>query len=191
MTKRPLKDNQVRTLRKLVASNPLHSLLLNLSVDLMLRGSDLLNLKVADVMNHDRTPKDAVQIKQKKTKKITMEIPLTDHSKKVIVEHLSNKDFDRFIFTGQKSHYTQKPISLVQYQRIVKGWMKELGIRDDEIGRYSTHSMRKTKSAHLYKVTNNVEAVRRLLGHQNVTATSTYLGVEDGDAAELARTHSI
>ena len=31
--------------------NPLHSLLLNLSVDLMLRSSDLLSLKVKDVVS--------------------------------------------------------------------------------------------------------------------------------------------
>ena len=44
--KKPLSEKQVKSLRKLVEGNPLHELLLNLSVDLMLRGSDLLNLKV-------------------------------------------------------------------------------------------------------------------------------------------------
>ena len=42
--KKPLSEKQVKSLRKLVEGNPLHALLLNLSVDLMLRGSDLLNL---------------------------------------------------------------------------------------------------------------------------------------------------
>ena len=42
MGKKPLSEIQVKSLRKLVAGNPLHELLLNLSVDLMLRGSDLL-----------------------------------------------------------------------------------------------------------------------------------------------------
>ena len=51
MGKKPLNENQVKTLRKLVKDKPLHDLLLNLSVDLMLRSSDLLSLKVKDVMN--------------------------------------------------------------------------------------------------------------------------------------------
>ena len=51
MGKKPLSEIQVKSLRKLVAGNPLHELLLNLSVDLMLRGSDLLNLKMSDVLN--------------------------------------------------------------------------------------------------------------------------------------------
>ena len=51
MGKKPLSEIQVKSLRKLVVGNPLHELLLNLSVDLMLRGSGLLNLKMSDVLN--------------------------------------------------------------------------------------------------------------------------------------------
>ncbi len=36
MGKKPLNESQVKTLRKLTSDSPLHSLLLNLSVDLML-----------------------------------------------------------------------------------------------------------------------------------------------------------
>ena len=36
MGKKPLNENQVKSLRKLVKDKPLHDLLLNLSVDLML-----------------------------------------------------------------------------------------------------------------------------------------------------------
>ena len=57
MGKRPLNENQIKTLRKLVDEKPLQSLLLNLGVDLMLRSSDLLKLKVSDVMNESGTPK--------------------------------------------------------------------------------------------------------------------------------------
>ena len=189
MGKKPLNEKQIRTLRKLTARKPLHSLLLNLSVDLMLRASDLLKLRVSDVMHADRTVKDSIQVKQKKTGKKTIEIPLSENSKKVILQHLSTKSLDQHIFTGQKSHYTGKAISTNQYQRIVKGWMTDLGVEDVSV--FSSHSMRKTKASHLYSITNNVEAVRRLLGHQSVTATSSYLGVNDEDATELAKLHSI
>ena len=43
--KKPLNENQVKTIRKLTADNPLHNLLINLSTDLMLRASDLLKLR--------------------------------------------------------------------------------------------------------------------------------------------------
>ena len=65
----------MKTLRKIVKDKPLHDLLLNLSVDLMLRSSDLLSLKVKDVMNESGTVKTEVKVKQKKTGKTTLSIP--------------------------------------------------------------------------------------------------------------------
>ena len=67
MVKKPLNENQVKSLRKLVSGKPLHELLLNLSVDLMLRGSDLMNLKVSDVISENGKVKSEVMVKQKKT----------------------------------------------------------------------------------------------------------------------------
>ena len=65
MGKSPLNANQVKTLRKLLEEKPLDSLLLNLGVDLMLRSSDLLHLKVSDVMNESGTPNTDVNVTQK------------------------------------------------------------------------------------------------------------------------------
>lgn len=189
MSKKPLNENQVKTIRRLVQGNALHSLLINLSVDLMLRASDLLKLKVSSVMNESGSVKDFVSVKQKKTGKTTIALPLSDYSKSAIREYLIGKNQDDFIFTGQKSHYTQKPITTQQYQRIVKKWLSALGVED--VSGYSTHSMRKTKSSFLYAKTNNVEAVRRLLGHQSVTATSAYLNVSNDDATALAQEHTM
>ena len=50
MGKKPLNEQQIKTLRKIVKNNPMQELLLNLSVDLMLRSSDLLSLKVKDMV---------------------------------------------------------------------------------------------------------------------------------------------
>ena len=185
MGKKPLNAEQVKTLRKLVEDKPLHSLLLNLSVDLMLRSSDLLSLKVKDVMNESGSIKTEVKVKQKKTGKTTLNIPLSKNSIDVIKKHLVNKEQDDFIFMGQMGHFMRKPICSQQYARIVKGWMRKLGVEDTS--EYSTHSMRKTKPSVIYDKTHNVDAVRRLLGQQSVTATSSYLGVTDNSALELAR----
>ena len=58
-------------LRQLVEVNELHELLLDLRVDLMLRASDLLNLKVSDVLNESDWVRKEVRVKMKKTKKAT------------------------------------------------------------------------------------------------------------------------
>ena len=189
MGKKPLNEQQVKTLRKIVSDKPLHSLLLNLSVDLMLRSSDLLSLKVKDVINESGSIKTEVKVKQKKTGKTTLLIPLSKNSIDVIKKHLDDKEQDDFIFMGQMGHFMRKPICSQQYARIVKGWMKKLGVED--VSEYSTHSMRKTKPSVIYDKTHNVDAVRRLLGQSSVTATSSYLGVTDNSALELARTINI
>ena len=189
MGKKPLNEQQVKTLRKIVSNKPLHSLLLNLSVDLMLRSSDLLSLKVKDVINESGSIKTEVKVKQKKTGKTTLLIPLSKNSIDVIKKHLVDKEQVDFIFMGQMGHFMRKPICSQQYARIVKGWMKKLGVED--VSEYSTHSMRKTKPSVIYDKTHNVDAVRRLLGQSSVTATSSYLGVTDNSALELARTINI
>lgn len=189
MGKKPLSEKQVRAIRKLVKGNELHELLLNLSVDLMLRSSDLLKLRVKDVLTDSGSVREAVKVRQQKTGKTTLEMPLSENSRKVIQRYLMDREREGLIFRGQKSHYTQKAITSQQYARIVKGWLRELGVED--VSGFSTHSMRKTKASVLYDKTKNVDAVRRLLGHQSVTATSAYLGVSDGDAVELARNISV
>ena len=188
--KRPLSERQVKSLRKLVEGNELHELLLNLSVDLMLRGGDLLRLRVSDVLTESVTVKSEVKIKQQKTKKPTLSIPLSKNSINVIKKYIVGRDMDDFVFRSQFSHFTNKPLSIFQYSRIVKKWMGEhLGL--DDVSSFSTHSLRKTKSSVIYQKTQSVEIVRRLLGQSSVTATSAYLGIEDSDALEVARTINI
>ena len=155
MGKKPLNENQVKSLRKLVKDKPLHDLLLNLSVDLMLRSSDLLSLRVKDVMNESGSVKSEVKVKQKKTGKTTLNIPLSKNSIDAIKKHLVDKEQEDYIFKGQMGHFMRKPICSQQYARIVKGWMKKLGVED--VSEYSTHSMRKTKPSVIYDKTHNVD----------------------------------
>ena len=188
--KRPLSERQVKSLRKLVEGNELHELLLNLGVDLMLRGGDLLRLRVSDVLTESGTVKSEVKVKQQKTNKTTLSIPLSKNSINVIKKYIVGRDMDDFVFRSQFSHFTNKPLSIFQYSRIVKKWMGEhLGL--DDVSSFSTHSLRKTKSSVIYQKTQSVEIVRRLLGQSSVTATSAYLGIEDSDALEVARTINV
>ena len=185
MGKRPLKSEQVRTLRNNVKNKPLHELLLNLGVDLMSRSSDLLSMTVGQVVTESGKVKTEVRLKMKKTGKYTLNIPLSKHSINSIKKHLVGRDLDSYIFVGNKSHYTKSPITQKQYSRIVKKWMSSLGV--ENVNDYSTHSLRKTKPSEIFKQTQNVEVCKRLLGHSDISATSSYLGIQDSDALEVAR----
>ena len=185
MGKTPLNQQQVKILRNMLAGRRLHILLLNIGIDTMLRASDLLKLKTKDLMHESGEPKTELKIKQKKTGKHTLLMPLSENSQNAIRRYLIDTNMDDYVFTGQLSHLTRNPITVKQYGRIVKGWMKELGVED--LDQYASHSIRKIKPTVIYNQTRNIDAVRRLLGQSSVTATQSYISVTDNSALELAR----
>jgi len=86
--KKPLPEKHVIALRKWVEGNELHELLLNLGMNLMLRASDLLNLKVSNVLNESGSMKKEVRVNIKKTKKTTLNLALSKNSIAVIKKYL-------------------------------------------------------------------------------------------------------
>ena len=185
MGKKPLNQQQVKILRNMLQGRRLHILLLNIGIDTMLRASDLLKLKTKDLMHESGEPKTELKVKQKKTGKHTLLMPLSENSRDAIRKYLIDTNMDDYIFTGQLSHLTRNPITVKQYGRIVKGWMKLLGVED--LDQYASHSVRKCKATVIFNKTRNIDAVRRFLGQSSVTATSSYIGVTDNSALELAR----
>ena len=74
-------------------------------------------------------------------------------------------------------------LSTRQYARLVEEWISVIGLRKED---YGTHSLRRTKSALIYKQTGNLRAVQILLGHSKIETTVSYLGVEVEGALTLA-----
>ena len=68
-------------------------------------------------------------------------------------------------------------------RRIVKSWCK---IANLDSRRYSGHSLRRTKVAHVYAHTRNAAAVSRLLGHYSLANTLGNLAITDDEVADLA-----
>lgn len=80
---------------------------------------------------------------------------------------------------SDKSRHT----STRQHARIVKRWVKNIGLDDAADG---THSMRRTKPELIYKRTKNLRAVRLQPGHTKLESTVRYLGIDVDDALEMA-----
>lgn len=102
------------TLRQLVEVNKLHELFLNLRVDLMLRASDLLNLKFSDVLNESDWVRKEVRLKMKKTKKATLNVPLSKNFISVFKKYQLEMKKKDFIFKSTHYHYKRKPLSTYQ-----------------------------------------------------------------------------
>ena len=156
--------------------------LLSLAVDSMLRASDLLNLRVADVRSSDGVLRELCQLKQTKTRngvRFSIGQETRDHVQQWIAEQcLRETDF---LFPGRK---TGRPLCARSYLNLVKKWAEEiLGLPPEG---YATHSLRRTKASIIYAETKDVEVVRLLLGQKNTASTSHYLGVNIDDALRIA-----
>lgn len=158
--------------------------LFRIAIDTMFRASDVVSLTVDDVTNHNREVMDEIRIIQHKTGKPVKAVLATETQLAIkkwlaIRPHFSGE----WLFPGGRD--TGKHLTASQYRRAAKEWFRAAGL---DVRDYSTHSLRRTKAALIYKKTgNNIEVVRRLLGHSSVQATSRYLGIDEADALAVAR----
>ena len=181
--KRPLRPAEVWAIRARLEMKQNHRdlALFNLAIDSKLRGCDLVRLYVEDVMVGESI-RDRTMIVQKKTKRpVQFEITQsTATSLKTWVAKADLQPQDR-LFPSRISG--REHLSERQYNRIVLGWVDEIGL---DPSNYGTHSLRRTKATQIYRKTGNLRAVQILLGHTKIESTVRYLGVDIEDALAIS-----
>lgn len=181
--KRPLLPKQVWAIRaRLEISGNLRDLaLFNLAIDSKLRGCDLVQLKVIDLVVGDRV-RERASIIQSKTK-LPVQFEVTENTRTSILGWVRAPAMIGCDFLFPSRFHDRPHVSTRQYARLVRDWVSAIGL--DPSG-YGTHSMRWTKAAIIYRKTGNLRAVQILLGHTKVDSTVRYLGVELEDALSIA-----
>ncbi len=188
--KDPLTPEQVAAIKLILANKGrLRDLtLFSVALDTLLRASDVLALKVSDVRDAGGGIRASFAIRQKKTAKV-LPVEISDATRATLakwIEH-AGKQPDDFLFTAEKvaPGKPSRPLTRRHYAHLVKQWAGLVGINDP--AKFSTHSLRRTRAAYIYRETKNLEAVRRVLGHKSLAATSAYLGIDDAMALDVAR----
>ncbi len=187
--KRPLTPAQVVVVKEVLAtSGRLRDLVLfSLALDTLLRASDLLALRVNDVQDAAGGIRTGLAVQQRKTNR-SLPVTLSDSTQATIATFIAaaGKGPADYLFAGRMLRRTPaQPLTRRHYGRLVKEWALLVGIQD--AAAFSTHSLRRTRAAYIYKETRNLEAVRRVLGHRSLGATSAYLGIDDAEALDVAR----
>ncbi|WFU51142.1 tyrosine-type recombinase/integrase [Sinorhizobium terangae] len=181
--KPPLKPKEVWAIRtRLQMLGAVRDLaLFNLAIDSKLRACDLVAISVADVAICGRVRDRAIIIQKKTGRPVQFE--LTDQTREAVAAWIeSRRRVERDYLFPSRVH--AKPhLSTRQYSRIVERWVSSIGL---DPKRYGTHSMRRTKAAHIYKKTGNLRAVQLLLGHKKLESTVRYLGIEVDDALAIS-----
>ncbi|HVB56538.1 MAG TPA: tyrosine-type recombinase/integrase [Candidatus Acidoferrales bacterium] len=181
--KPPLKLKEIWALRvRLQLGKQLRDLaLFNLAIDSKLRGCDLVNLRVEDVVQGGRTMSRATILQQKTGRPVKFEI--TEQTRNAVDAWVTKAQLvpGKYLFSSRMSRSPH--ISRRQYSKIVKSWVSRIGLDPRD---YGTHTMRRTKATLIYERTKNLRAVQLLLGHTKLESTVRYLGIEVDDALEMS-----
>ena len=153
----------------------------NLAVDSKLRSCDLVKLRVRDITHGDRVAARAIIMQQKTQRPVQFE--MTEQTREAVtgwIQHARLKP-EGFLFPSRV--HSSPHLSTRQYARIVRGWIREIGL---DAAAYGNHTMRRTKASLIYRCTKNLRAVQLLLEHTKLESTVRYLGIEVDDALEMA-----
>ena len=174
---------------KLLAEENWHDLaLLSFGLDTMFRASDLLATQVWQVKYPNGPIRTLIARRQQKTRHIVNPV-LTPGSRQYLQRWLdvSGKTGLDYLFTRSKPR-NAKPISRPHYAEIIKAWAVWMGHEPSE---FSSHSIRRSKPAHMYWQGEDIALISRLLGHKSIANTIEYLGITQHKAEAAALRHSM
>lgn len=135
-----------------------------LGINSGLRISDILKLKVSDVLN-----KQYINIKEQKTGK-NKKFPITDSFKTQLNEYIMHKQPDDWLFLSRRGN---RAITRVQAYRIINKACLNAGITE-QVG---THTLRKTFGYHFYNKTKDIGLLQNIFNHSTPSVTLRYIGI--------------
>jgi len=153
----------------LKSTNERDFILFTVGINVGLRISDILPLRVADVRG---THLDIIEKKTGKRKRIKINKTLRSE----LDEYIAGKRSYEYLFKSRnKKHHTGKkdePITSSQAYKILSRVGQRFGIPD--IG---THSLRKTFGYHFYLKTKDIALLMELFNHTEQKVTLRYIGI--------------
>jgi len=164
-----LKEDEIQRIRDHLAhAEPKYLFLFNFAINVGLRISDILPLKVKQVRG-----KDEFTITEQKTKK-KRDVFISPGLQHMIAEYTKVLDDEDWLFPSRQGGGHLKRIR-------VYGFFNEIGKKaglDYPIG---THTFRRTFGTMLYARTKDIVFVQRQLNHSSPAITENYLGLRKED----------
>jgi integrase len=155
--------------------------LFNLAIDSKLRGCDLVELKIEDVVAAGEVKNRGIIVQKKTGRPVQFEI--TEQTRVAVANLIRQETSTSSDCLFRSRQAISAHLSTRQYARIVRGWVRSIGLN---AATYGTRSLRRTKAALIYRKTGNLRAVQLLLGHSKLESTVRYLGVEVDDALAIS-----
>jgi integrase len=164
-----IRDKQIISAMKryLKAHSERDYLLFVFGINTGLKITELLNVKVCDVINPDGTYKEFYQLPGG-----DQEVFLNPKLRKAIRHYVQSNQLkhENYLFQSSK---TQKPITRQQAYRIIQQAGKAAGFS----GKIGTNSLRKTFGYHAYKRGVAISLLQKHFNHSTPSETLKYLGI--------------
>lgn len=164
----PIRDrNQIKNMeRVLKEQSERNYMLFVFGIHIGLRISDILNLKVSDVMGCTY-----VWVTEKKTGKRNKFV-IPDGLKKEIANYVYDMDPDDYLFQSRKGF--NQPIGRGQAYRIIRAAGVRVGLKN-----LGTHTLRKTFGYHHYQQHKDIVLLQEIFNHSSPEITLRYIGIND------------
>ena len=183
--KKPLTTLQIKLLQKHLteAANLRELALFSLQIDTMLRSSDLIKLKVNDILDFKGEVKEEINIQQKKTAQPHI-VVLSKKTRGFIAKYIKKEKraLEDWLFKSYSNRNKNNHLSYVSHWQLVKKWCKILGIDPAE---YATHTGRRTRATMVYSDTKDPKLVMNLLGQRSLASTTAYIGMDKEEARNI------
>ncbi len=153
--------------------NPRNYLLFVAGVNLALRISDLLSLRVKDILDKQGKIKEFIHLKEKKTKR-QVKIKLNNTVKEALNYFLDKArvtDPEQYLFKSERGN---RALDRIRAWGLIQKWTKEVGLEGEQFG---THTLRKTWGYQARKQGVSIEKINEKLGHKSVIVTKRYIGI--------------
>lgn len=173
----PIRDRKkiLAIKQNLKARSARNYLLFSLGINVGLRISDLLSLKVKDVLNTDY-----IYLKEKKTDKLK-KVKINKAAKEAINFYFKKErpyDPEQFLFRAERSG---KQLNRIRVWEMVKEWCEEVGVKQ----KVGTHTFRKSWGYHARLQGEPIELIQKRFGHSSPSTTLLYIGIISEEIEDL------
>lgn len=168
-------EKDIRNIKKLLADHPRNLCLFNFAINVNVRGSDLLRIKVGDVRGLEVG--EHFTIREKKTgkeRRITINRSVHQSIQQLLATMPEAQDHEP-LFQSRKG---KQELCVPYLCFLVKNWAKALNLR----GNYGSHSLRKT-FGYIHRTVHNtsVPVLMTMFNHSTQRQTLQYLGIQESD----------
>lgn len=188
----PIRDlKKIRAMRTVLRDQSLRNeLLFMLGINAGLRVSDILSLRVADLVKENGKARKDLMITEKKTGK-TKRFYFGDTVQKVIEAYQKEyrPSLQDVVFKSRKGD--NRPISREQAWHILNTAAEHVGLveRDGSgklvSGAIGTHTLRKTFGYHAYRAGTDLALLMDIFNHSSERVTLRYIGITEQQKKEI------